>query len=132
IARWRDACENNERQLPCEFLFDVLDQPDLAQHFQLPASHSWLLAAKEMNIPIFTPGWEDSTTGNFFAAAVIKKQVAHHQCVKTGTEQMQALVEWYEANCRRGESKPSVGFFQVGGGIAGDFPICAVPLMIQD
>lgn len=25
-----------------------------------------------------------------------------------------------------------VGFFQIGGGIAGDFPICVVPMMYQD
>jgi len=132
IDRWSKACDHEERQLPSEFLFDILGQPDLAEHFQVPASHSWLLAAKERGIPVFTPGWEDSTTGNFFAAAVIKGQVAHHQCVKTGTEQMQMLVEWYRAHCQQGTGKPSVGFFQVGGGIAGDFPICAVPLMIQD
>ena len=28
-------------------------------------------------------------------------------------------------NCKR-------GFFQIGGGIAGDFPICVVPMMYQD
>ncbi|MDX1494749.1 MAG: deoxyhypusine synthase family protein, partial [Longimicrobiales bacterium] len=27
---------------------------------------------------------------------------------------------------------PSVGFFQIGGGIAGDFAICTVPALIQD
>ncbi len=26
----------------------------------------------------------------------------------------------------------SIGFFQIGGGIAGDFPICVVPMMHQD
>jgi deoxyhypusine synthase len=31
-----------------------------------------------------------------------------------------------------GTGKPSVGFFQIGGGIAGDFAICAVPTLIQD
>lgn len=132
IDQWSAAADAGRQQFPCQFLFDILDQGDLAEHFQLPASHSWLLAAKEQGIPIFTPGWEDSTTGNFFTAAVIKKQVAHHQCVKTGTEQMQALVQWYEQNCNKAAGKPSVGFFQIGGGIAGDFPICAVPLMIQD
>ena len=25
-----------------------------------------------------------------------------------------------------------LGFFQIGGGIAGDFPICVVPMMYQD
>ena len=26
----------------------------------------------------------------------------------------------------------SIGFFQIGGGIAGDFPICVVPMLNQD
>ena len=38
------------------------------------------------------------------------------------------LTEWYRANS---EGK-GVGFFQIGGGIAGDFPICVVPMMYQD
>jgi deoxyhypusine synthase len=58
--------------------------------------------------------------------------------VKSGTEQMEHLMHWYIENSGyRGEGKPradhpSVGFFQVGGGIAGDFAICAVPTMVQD
>ena len=31
-----------------------------------------------------------------------------------------------------GDGNPGVGFFQIGGGIAGDFAICAVPALIQD
>lgn len=132
IARWQKACQENKRYFPSQIMMDVVREPDLKQHYQLPADYSWLLAAAEKNIPVFTPGWEDSTTGNFFAARVIQGVVPHHQCVKTGTEQMQALVEWYLKNCNAGTDKPSIGFFQVGGGIAGDFAICSVPLIIQD
>ena len=78
-----------------------------------------------------------------FAAAVFRGEVTHHQCVKSGTEQMEHLMRWYleasgynaqeEGQGRRAVlDKPSVGFFQVGGGIAGDFAICAVPAMVQD
>ncbi len=28
--------------------------------------------------------------------------------------------------------KDGIGFFQIGGGIAGDFPICVVPMLYQD
>ena len=91
-----------------------------------------MVAAAEKNIPIYAPGWEDSTTGNIFTAEVIRGNLPHHQSVKTGTEQMEALVDWYQNNCNQDESGPSVGFFQIGGGIAGDFSICAVPLIIQD
>ena len=86
----------------------------------------------EVEIPVFAPGWEDSTTGNIFAANVMTGVVPHHQCVLSGTEQFQQLMEWYLANNGADEGRPSVGFFQIGGGIAGDFAICAVPCIIQD
>lgn len=132
VKIWSDAAESGGRYTPAEILFKVLDDATLAQHYQIDPANSWMLAAKEMGIPVFAPGWEDSTTGNIFAANVMMGNVKHHLCVKTGTEQFQQLVEWYIANNGKGEGKPSVGFFQIGGGIAGDFAICAVPCMIQD
>ena len=131
VSCWRRAAEVGVRKTPAEFLFEVLDDPTLAQHYQVDPARSWMLAAKEMGIPVWAPGWEDSTTGNIFAANVIKGEVPHHQCVKTGTEQFHALIEWYQANHGHGE-RPSVGFFQIGGGIAGDFAICTVPCITQD
>jgi len=132
IARWRQACEDGVRKSPAEFLFDILGEDDLAQHFQIDPANSWMLAAKEAGIPVYTPGWEDSTTGNMFSAAVLTGKVPHHQCVLPGTEQFARLIEWYLANDGEDDGRPSVGFFQVGGGIAGDFAICAVPCIIQD
>ena len=87
-----------------------------------------MVAACEKNIPIYTPGWEDSTLGNIFVANVRRKEVSNFQVVKTGTEIMDALIDWYRTNTKT----QSVGFYQIGGGIAGDFPICVVPLIIQD
>jgi deoxyhypusine synthase len=132
IDRWAKACADGERKMESEYLFDILDDPTLAQHYQIPASDSWMLAAKEKGIPVYAPGWEDSTTGNMFAAACWRGDVSSHGCVKSGTEQMVHLMKWYLANNNAGAGKPSVGFFQIGGGIAGDFAICAVPAMIQD
>jgi len=131
VDRWRGACEADVRKTPAEFLFDLLGDPSLREHYQIDPAHSWMLAAKEMGVPVFAPGWEDSTTGNIFAANVLLGNVQHHLCVKTGTEQFQALIEWYLENHGAGE-RPSVGFFQLGGGIAGDFAICTVPCIIQD
>jgi deoxyhypusine synthase len=130
-GRWRAAGEAGESKLPSEYLWEVLDEPDLADHFQIDPKNSWMLAAKEAGIPVFTPGWEDSTTGNIFAANVMMGRLPSHRCVKTGTEQFQMLIEWYEQNHGAG-AHPSVGFFQIGGGIAGDFAICAVPCITQD
>lgn len=144
IERWQLACERGERKFESEFLEDLFRDGQMEQHYQISAEHSWLLAAWEKGIPVYHPGWEDSTTGNMFAAAVFRGAVAHHRCVKTGTEQMEHLMRWYleasgynSAKKKAGETPvrldaPSVGFFQVGGGIAGDFAICAVPAMVQD
>jgi deoxyhypusine synthase len=134
VALWSRACEEDERLFPSEYLFRLLDEPGIEEKFARDRSESWVLAAKETGVPVYTPGWEDSTTGNLFAGAVFRGTVPHHQCVRTGTEQMEHLMRWYlEHSAGRGTpDRPSVGFFQVGGGIAGDFPICAVPCLIQD
>ncbi len=132
IDRWSKAAEEGVRRLPSEYLFDLLGSGELEPHYQVDPSRSWMLAAMEMGIPVWSPGWEDSTTGNIFAAAVMRGKVPHHQVVRTGTEQFQAVMEWYERHDGRSTDAPSVGFFQVGGGIAGDFAICAVPCLIQD
>ena len=193
IKAWARAGKKGERKFESEFLFEVLGDKTLEKHFQIPKEDSWMLAAMEMGIPVYSPGWEDSTTGNMFAAAVWRGDVANHQVVKSGTEQMEHLMRWYmdasgynaakakagkkaDKKSAKAEAKgvdkaaekadkkadkksakkaekaaekavekaaeerggglkidhPSVGFFQVGGGIAGDFAICAVPAMIQD
>ncbi len=129
---WKQASAQGERKLPYEYIYQVLDDPTLAEHFQIPAEDSWMLAAKDKGIPVFSPGWEDSTTGNMFAAYVMQGKLPDHSCVKTGTEQMEALMRWYQENHGAQQKKPSIGFFQVGGGIAGDFAICVVPCLIQD
>ena len=41
---------------------------------------------------------------------------------------MDYLIKWYLENTKDN----SLGFFQIGGGIAGDFSICVVPLIQQD
>ena len=141
IDAWSKAADKGERKFESEFLFDILGDESLEEHFQIPKTDSWMYAAKEMGIPVYSPGWEDSTTGNMFAAACWRGDVSTHTVVKSGTEQMEHLMRWYldasgyNAMKKSGAAKPahpSVGFFQVGGGIAGDFAICAVPAMVQD
>ncbi len=130
------ALKNGTRQFPYEYYWDVLRQEDLAEHYQMPAEDSWMLAAMEKNIPVFTPGWEDSTQGNMFTGWAIKRGLDNHsQVVRFGTEAMVKLAHWYRDTTtpmKDNPKLPGIGFFQVGGGIAGDFPICAVPMMIQD
>lgn len=131
LDSWKRASALEERKMPSEFLFEILCDPELESHFQIAPENSWVLAAKKAGIPVYSPGWEDSTTGNIFTANVMMGNLPDHSCVKSGTEQFESLIEWYQENHGAGDA-PSVGFFQLGGGIAGDFAICAVPCIIQD
>jgi len=128
MDRWKAAAESGQSKLPVQFMFDLLDDEDLVQHYQIPRAHSWLAAAKDAGIPVFVPGFEDSTLGNIFAARVYDGSIPNHHAIKTGTEQMEALIHWYVST----SAESPIGLFQIGGGIAGDFPICVVPLLRQD
>ncbi len=132
LERWKQACRGGESKLPCEYLYDILLSGDLRPHYQTDPEHSWMLAAAEQNIPVWTPGWEDSTTGNLFAAGVLRGEIPHHQCVKSGTEQFEILIHWYLRQVENLGRRPAPGFFQIGGGIAGDFAICVSPSIIVD
>ena len=124
---WKDAEDKGERYFPHEYMYKMLLSGDLKQYYEIDPKNSWMLAAAEKNIPIVVPGWEDSTMGNIFASYCIKKELKA-STMKSGIEYMMWLTDWYRAN----SSGKGVGFFQVGGGIAGDFPICVVPMMYQD
>jgi len=129
INMWTEAAEKGEPKFPWQFVYDLLEEPGLAEHYQIPPRDSWVIAAKEKNIPVLTPGFEDSTLGNIFCARVMTGIVKSHAAVRSGTEQMAYLAEWY---LERVAKDVPVGFFQIGGGIAGDFAICVVPMLIQD
>ena len=128
IEEWTRAEAAGERLFPYEFIYRLLRRPDVAKLFQIPVADSWVYAAMERDLPIFVPGWEDSTTGNVFAACCMTGEVRNVGTVRSGVEAMIALAEWYE----RESAKRPLGFFQIGGGIAGDFPICVVPMLRQD
>ncbi|MGD2170224.1 MAG: deoxyhypusine synthase family protein [Chlamydiota bacterium] len=125
LALWKKAEQENKRYFPHEYFFQLFESKVLEEEYQIDLKDSWLYAAYEKKLPIFTPGYEDSSTGNIFVANVMKKELNNITTIKSGFEQMQHVVKWYREN-------NSIGFFQVGGGIAGDFPICAVPLIRQD
>jgi deoxyhypusine synthase len=129
LSLWQKAGAEGRRHTPWEFVRQLVADGGIAQHYEIPPEHSWVLAAHDTDLPVFVPGWEDSTLGNTFAAYVIMGKVQSHSIVKSGTEQMDQLAAWYREQA--GQGSP-VGFFQIGGGIAGDFPICVVPMIIQD
>lgn len=128
MSKWKEAAEQDLQRMPVDFMFDLLDDPTLEEHYQIPRENSWLAAAKDKGIPVFTPGFEDSTLGNIYAARVIDGSLCGHGALAHGTAQMERLAGWYRENA----DSSAIGFFQIGGGIAGDFPICVVPMLIQD
>lgn len=127
IDRWKNAVLTNERKFPHEFLYELLLDGSLKQYYQVDPSESWLLAAAEQNLQLVVPGWEDSTLGNVFAALCLKEEL-DSKIMKSGIEYMMDLAVWYDEESKRRD----IGFFQIGGGIAGDFSICVVPLLQQD
>ena len=126
VDAWVTANGNGLRLFPHEFFYQLLLDGTLEQYYQIDPKDSWLIAAAEKNLPIIVPGWEDSSCGNFFAAHCIEKLFVP-QILKSGIEYMMFLADWYQNNSENG-----IGFFQIGGGIAGDFPICVVPMLHQD
>ena len=128
LDEWTSAETDGRRHFPHEFLYRILRSGRLEPHYQIDPKDSWLVAAAERDLPIVVPGWEDSTTGNIFAAHCLLGDVESPNTVKSGIEAMMALADWYTANA----DGNGIGFFQIGGGIAGDFPICVVPMLEQD
>ena len=113
---------------PYQIFYHLFEEKALQPYFDISPSDSWLYAAWEKGIPVYSPGFEDSTLGNIFAARVMQGKIQSHHAIRTGTEQMQDLIEWYLAT----DAAAPIGFFQIGGGIAGDFAICSVPTILQD
>jgi deoxyhypusine synthase len=128
LDQWMTADAHGEQYFPHEFIYRLLRSGALEQYYQIDVKDSWMYAAMEKNLPIFVPGWEDSTTGNMYASHVITGEIRNVHTVRTGIEYMICLADWYTETAK----SHSVGFFQIGGGIAGDFPICVVPMLHQD
>ncbi len=125
---WQKAEQEGKRYFPHEFMYQLIKSGEPEKYYQIDIRDSWVAAACDKNIPIFVPGWEDSTMGNMFVAQVRKGNLKSFSTVKSGLETMDLLIDWYLKNAK----KHSIGFFQIGGGIAGDFSICTVPLIRQD
>jgi deoxyhypusine synthase len=124
---WKDAEDAGERMFPHEFLFKLVNSGVLEQYYEIDPKNSWMIAAAEKNLPMVVPGWEDSTLGNIFASYCIKGELKA-STMKSGIEYMMWLADYYTNNA----GEDGIGFFQIGGGISGDFPICVVPMLAQD
>jgi deoxyhypusine synthase len=128
LRHWVEKDRKGQRLFPHEFMYEIIRDGSIKQHYQIDPKDSWMVAAAEKNLPMFVPGWEDSTLGNMYSGHCISGDVKNVHTVRTGIEYMIELADWYT----RTSVKSSIGFFQIGGGIAGDFPICVVPMLHQD
>ncbi len=125
---WLAADKAGEAYFPHQYFYKILLSGELKKYYEIDPKDSWMLAAAEKNLPIFVPGWEDSSIGNIFAARVYDKTIKNPHTVRSGVEYFTEMFSWYPDTVKKGP----IGFFQVAGGIAGDFPICVVPTLIQD
>jgi deoxyhypusine synthase len=125
---WQKADAAGESHPPHYYFWEVLRSGALKSEYQIDPKNSWMLAAMEKNLPIYTPGWEDSTNGNMYTAACMDGRIKNVHTMNSGIQTMMRLADWYTEISKNS----SIGFFQIGGGIAGDFPICVVPMLEQD
>ena len=121
VPMWFEATKNNTRRFWHEYFYDLVQKID-PKIYEGNPDDCWLLAAAKAKLPMVVPGYEDSTFGNIFAGYV-KTGECNAAIAKSGVEYMAQLYDDY-AELSKGAG---VGFFQIGGGIAGDFPICVVP-----
>ena len=128
LQEWVNADQKGRKLFPHQFFYSILRDDRLRKSYQIDPKDSWLYAAMQKDLPIFVPGWEDSTLGNMYAGHCISGDVKNVHTVRTGIEYMIALADWYTKTSERS----AIGFFQIAGGIAGDFPICVVPMLHQD
>lgn len=126
VPMWTDASKSNSRRFWHEYFYDLIQKIPSSLYEGSP-EECWLLAAAQAHLPIVVPGYEDSTFGNIFAGYV-KTGECSALAVKSGIEYMAHFYDQY----RELSSGIGVGFFQIGGGIAGDFPICVVPSIKYD
>jgi deoxyhypusine synthase len=127
LPLWQKATQAKQSRLPHEYFYDMVLNPEFQSQFQIPREHSWLLAAAEARLPLYVPGWEDSTLGNICVSQKMQGAISL-DCIRSGLHYMEHLIGWYQET----SAQAPMGFFQIGGGIAGDFPICVVPLIHQD
>ncbi len=126
VPTWKRATADGDRRFWHEYFYDLVTAVDV-ERYQGDPEACWLLAAARAKLPLVVPGYEDSTFGNIFASYV-KLGECSASIAKSGVEYMAELYDQYRV-LSDGEG---VGFFQIGGGIAGDFPICVVPSLKYD
>jgi len=74
-----------------ELFFKLIRSGVLEQYYEIDPANSWMIAAAEADIPVYCPGWEDSTSGNIIVSEKIMGNIKGYP-IKSGLEQMEDLV----------------------------------------
>jgi deoxyhypusine synthase len=122
-----------------EYFFKVLEEIESKYIGTEELANCWLYWAWKHKIDITVGGVEDSTMGNIFAYysyngkhPFLSRYAQEHpispEVVAHSFRYMHKLAEWYQETTQT----TSLAFLQLGGGIAGDFPICVVPHLKKD
>lgn len=127
---WHRAQAAGQRIFPHEPLYELLNTGALVDHYEKDPAESWLYAAAQKNLPIVVPGWGDSTLGQVYAAGIYRGEYLGSTIKADHEANAEILMPWYVKTAR--DQQIPIGFFQLGGGIAGDFSICAVPCLKAD
>ncbi len=139
MALWQEAAEKGVRRHWHEYFFQLFETQRIRPDPAADEGHCWLYQAWKHGVPVYVPGWEDSTMGNIFTHACY---AGHHEFLKAfrletpvfsgvvrpAFEYMHHLAEWYMTVTK----ERKLAFLQLGGGIAADFPICVVPHLKKD
>ncbi len=135
LKMWKEAEKNGESYYPHEYFRRLYAEKLIKPDSKANPDDSWTYAAYKKDIPIIVPGFEDSTMGNIFASYTydgsLKRTddtVIDGSVMKTGLDYFHLMYEWYAKESK----KHPIAFLQLGGGIAADFVICAVPSMKHD
>jgi deoxyhypusine synthase len=126
---WTKADKAGIGKLPHEFWYEIIDSGVLKDKYQKDPKESWMLAACEKKIPMFIPAYEDSTCANMGAGRILLGKLSPN-VFKSGQMYMVECMKWYMDWTLN--KKWNIGFFQIGGGCAGDFPICVRPTIMSD
>lgn len=136
---WREAMTKGESRLWHEYFFELFERKMIRFDPTANPDDCWLYQAWLHGVPVFVPGFEDSTMGNIFTHACydgnhpflrrykLRKPI-DPSVVQPNICYMHELAEWYMSSTK----KQGLAFFQLGGGIAADFPICVVPHIKKD
>jgi deoxyhypusine synthase len=135
LRMWQDAATAGERYFPHEYFRRLFSERCIKPDPAANPNDCWAFAAYKKDIPVIIPGFEDSTMGNIFASYCysgrLKKRgipTVDPAVMRSGIEYFHLMYDWYSTTAR----KAPVAFLQLGGGIAGDFPICVVPSLKHD